>query len=185
VRTLFTHLFGSHERRQRTDRLLKAITVQARLPAFYEELGVPDTLDGRFDLMALHGFLVFRALQGRGREGRVLAQDTTDLMFSAFDDAIRSLGVGDMGVPKRVKTMAKAYFGRSEAYDAALKADDREALGEAIRRNIYRGAEVDPGKVSAVADYVAAEAGRLGELPLERFQQGDLGFGPAPEVKSP
>jgi cytochrome b pre-mRNA-processing protein 3 len=173
-------MFGSGERRQRTDRLLKAITVQARAPEFYERLGVPDTLDGRFDLMALHGFIVFRTLNERGRDGRRLAQDTTDLMFSAFDDAIRSLGVGDMGVPRRVKTMAKAYFGRSSAYDAALKTGDLAALGLALQRNLYRGRDGAAGMAEAVAAYVMREADRLKSLPLERFQSGDLGFGEPP-----
>lgn len=178
MRSFLTHLFGSNERRQRTDALLKAITVQARQPVFFEQLGVPDTLDGRFDMMALHGFLAFRALQQRGRDGRTLAQDTTDLMFSAFDDAIRSLGVGDMGVPRRVKTMAKAYFGRSTAYEAALHAGDHAALTDAIHRNLYRGADVGSDKLDTMARYVMREAQRLATLPLERFQAGDLGFGP-------
>lgn len=180
MRSFLTHLFGSNERRQRTDALLKAITAQARQPEFFEQLDVPDTLDGRFDMMALHGFLAFRALQQLGRDGRTLAQDTTDLMFSAFDDAIRSLGVGDMGVPRRVKTMAKAYFGRSTAYEAALQAGDRKALSEAVHRNLYRGADVAAAKIEAVAGYVMDEGQRLGTLPLERFQAGDLGFGPVP-----
>ncbi len=145
---------------------------------------MPDTLDGRFDLMALHGFLVFRAMQAKGREARTLAQDTTDLMFSAFDDAIRSLGVGDMGVPKRVKTMAKAYFGRSEAYETALRSGDTAALADAIHRNVYRGAAVAGAKLAGLAGYVEHEAARLGSLPLERFQQGDLGFGAPPHVEA-
>ena len=141
MRTFLTHIFGSSERQARTDRLLKAISVQARQPVFYEELGVPDTLDGRFDLMALHGLLVFRALRDKGRDGRLLAQDTTDLMFSAFDDAIRSLGVGDMGVPRRVKTMAKAYIGRSAAYGAAIDSGDKAAMEEVLDRNVYRAGD--------------------------------------------
>ncbi len=177
MRTFLTHLFGSGERRARTDRLLKAISAQARQPVFFEELGVPDTLDGRFDLMALHGFLVFRALRDKGRDGRTLAQDTTDLMFSAFDDAIRSLGVGDMGVPRRVKTMAKAYIGRSAAYDAAIAAGDRAAVGDVLERNIYRAVAPPADALALLAAYVLKEAARLKDLPLARFQAGDLAFG--------
>lgn len=176
MRAFLTHLFGSGERRERTDRLLKAITLQAREPIFYEALGVPDTLDGRFDLMVLHGFLVFGALRAKGSEGRTLSQDTTDLMFSAFDDAIRSVGVGDMGVPRRVKAMAKAYIGRSGAYEAALAAADGTALQEALARNIYRGA-APAGALGPFGRYVMAEAARLKSLPFERFASGDLGFG--------
>lgn len=180
MRPFLTHLFGSRERRDQTDRLLQAISAQARQPVFFEALGVPDTLDGRFDLMVLHGFLVFRALQGTGGQGRRLAQDTTDLMFSAFDDAIRAIGVGDMGIPRRVKEMAKAYFGRSTAYEAALAAGDGTALEDALGRNIYRGL-VPEGALAPMARYVAAEAARLKALPFERFAAGDPGFG-MPEV---
>lgn len=177
MRTFLTHIFGSSERQARTDRLLKAISVQARQPVFYEELGVPDTLDGRFDLMALHGLLVFRALRDKGRDGRLLAQDTTDLMFSAFDDAIRSLGVGDMGVPRRVKTMAKAYIGRSAAYGAAIDSGDKAAMEEVLDRNVYRAGDPPADALGLLAAYVLREAGRLKDLPLERFEAGDLAFG--------
>lgn len=150
---------------------------------FYEALGVPDTLDGRFDLMVLHGFLVFRALRGKGKEAGQLAQDTTDLMFSAFDDAIRAIGVGDGGVPRRVKTMAKAYIGRSGAYEAALDANDPAALQAALTRNIYRDEPALPGAASALTRYVTAEALRLKALPVDAFFAGELNF-PQPDAPS-
>lgn len=178
MRALLTYLFGSNERRRRADRLLAAVTAQARRPVFYEALSVPDTLDGRFDLMTLYGSLVFRALDGKGREGRVLAQDTLDLMFAAFDDALRSLGVGDNGIPRRVKAMGKAYIGRAAAYDAAIRAGDEAALAEAIGRNVYRG-DAPPGDALAqFARFAMAEAGELSALELDRFQAGDLGERP-------
>ena len=99
-------------------------------------------------------------------------------MFSAFDDAIRSLGVGDGGIPRRVKTMGKAYIGRAAAYDAAIRAGDMTALTEALVRNVYRGDEA-PG-AAGLATHVMAEAAILDALPLERFQAGDLGRRPIP-----
>jgi cytochrome b pre-mRNA-processing protein 3 len=179
VRSILTHLFGSNERRQRTDRLLAAITAEARRPVYFEVLGVPDTLDGRFDLMSLFGALVFRSLAKKGRDGITLAQDTTDLMFSAFDDAIRSLGVGDSGIPRRVKTMGKAYIGRAKAYDEAITVGDLPALEQAIARNVYRG-EAPEGVAAALAAQAMAEAAILMALPLERFQAGELGQRPVP-----
>jgi cytochrome b pre-mRNA-processing protein 3 len=176
MRALLASLFGSSPARRKAERLLDAITVQARQPVFFTDFAVPDTLDGRFDLMSLHGALVFRALERKGREGHDLAQLTTDLMFGAFDDAIRSLGVGDSGIPRRVKTMGKAYIGRASAYDAALKAGDAAALGDALARNVYRGATPGAAVVQGLAAYVAGEAARLERLPLERFEAPDLGF---------
>ena len=178
VRAIFASLFGSNERRRRADRLLAAVTAQARRPGFYADLGVPDTLDGRFDLMALYGSLAFRALGTKGAEGAILAQDTLDLMFSAFDDALRSLGVGDNGIPRRVKTMGKAYIGRAAAYDAAIRAGDGAALEDAIVRNVYRGTAPGGDGARRLARFAMAEAAALEALPVARFQAGDLGERP-------
>ena len=185
MRSILTHLFGSNERRERTDRLLAAITVEARRPVFYETMGVPDTLDGRFDLMSLFGTLAFRSLSKKGRDGITLAQDTIDMMFSAFDDALRSLGVGDNGIPRRVKAMGKAYIGRAAAYDAAIKARDEAALAAAIERNVYRGAPSDPAHPARLAAYALAEASALESLPLGRFQAGELGLARLPGEEAP
>lgn len=176
MRAIFVRLFGPNERRKRAERLLQAISDQARRPAFYERLGVPDSLDGRFDLMSLHGLLVFRALQGKGREGAELAQTTTDLMFEAFDDALRSLGVGDSGIPRRVKTMGKAYLGRAAAYAAALDAGDEAGLRDALARNLYRGAPPEGDPLAWMSVYVLRQATRLSALPLQPFADGVLGF---------
>ena len=184
MRSLFARLFGSSPARRTGERLLDAITAQARQPVFFTDFAVPDTLDGRFDLMTLHGALVFRALERKGRGGHDLAQMTTDLMFGAFDDAIRSLGVGDSGIPRRVKTMGKAYIGRASAYDEALKTGDMAALGDALARNVYRGRPPESAVLRALALYAAAEAARLDQLPLERFAAPDLAFS-MPEAQTP
>ncbi len=184
MRGFLASLFGSSSRRREATTLLEAITRQARLPAFYDELGAPDTLDGRFDLMALHGALVFPALRRKGGAAADLAQRATDLMFEAFDDAIRSLGVGDNGVPRRVKTMAKAYIGRAAAYDEALQAGDEAALAAAIARNIYRG-EAPPDAAGVVARYALGASRALKSRSLDAIRAGDLGFShPLAEIRS-
>lgn len=175
--SFFSRLFRPDTQRRQAEILLDAITAQARRPEFYADLGVPDTLDGRFDMMALVATLVFRAMSKKG--GAALAQRTTDHMFMAFDDAVRSLGVGDSGVPRRVKAMGKAYLGRAAAYDTALTAGDRAGLVEAIGRNIYRGDAPHAGIIERLAAWVEASAAALAAQPLSNIESGHLGF-PAP-----
>jgi cytochrome b pre-mRNA-processing protein 3 len=157
------------------NRLHDAIVKQARDRRFFTDLGVPDSIDGRFDLLLLHAFMVFRVLDTRGPEGKQLAQKACDVMFRALDEAVRELGIGDMGVPRRVKAMSSAYTGRSQAYAAAIE-EGTPVLIEALTRNLYRGTAVDPGHVASVADYVVSEMTRLDTLAYERFAAGQLDF---------
>lgn len=176
MRAILSRLFGSREERRRAEALLEAITAEARRPAIYAEIGVPDTLDGRFDMMTLVAMLAFRELQAKG-EAR-LAQRTTDMLFMAFDDAIRSLGVGDNGVPRRVKVMGKAYVGRIIAYDQALKAGDDAALSAALHRNVFRGEGDDQG-LGRLTAWVKASVAALSAQSREALASGKLHL-PAP-----
>jgi cytochrome b pre-mRNA-processing protein 3 len=154
-----------------------AIVQQSRQTEFYSELGVPDSIDGRFDLLLLHAFMVLRGLERHGEAGHQLAQKTVDVMFLALDEAVRELGVGDMGVPRRVKAMSSAYTGRAKAYATAVESGSA-AVTEALKRNLYRGAVVDTRQVEAITQYVLAELERLETLPFDDFLRGDLGFTP-------
>ena len=97
---------------------------------FYQALGVPDTLDGRFDLVALHVFLLVHRLQRA--PGPALAQAVFDAMFSDMDNNLREIGVSDLSVGKRVRAMWEAFHGRSKAYASALEAADGSALAAAL-----------------------------------------------------
>jgi cytochrome b pre-mRNA-processing protein 3 len=120
---------------------------QARRPEFYSGLGVPDTLDGRFEMIALHVFLLLHRLKQSG-EAAALAQALFDVMFQDMDQNLREIGVGDLSVGKRVKTMAKALYGRCAAYEAGLVEGDA-SLAAALRRNLF-------GTLDAVGDVVLA-----------------------------
>jgi len=117
---------------------------QARLPAFYAELEVPDTLDGRFDCLILHVALLVRRLARGGPDGAALAQDLFDETFADMDRSLREMGVGDLGVGRRVKAMAKAFYGRADAYGRALDAGDEAALAAALARNLHARDEASP-----------------------------------------
>ena len=116
--------------------LYERAVVQARQPVFYASFGVPDSLDGRFDMVALHVFLLLHRLKQEGKTAARLAQCLFDVMFDDMDESLRELGAGDLGVGRRVKAMAKALYGRLAAYQAGLAGDDRE-LAAALARNLF------------------------------------------------
>ncbi len=120
--------------------LYGAAVAAARAPYFYAVLGVPDTLDGRFDLVGIHAFLIIRRLRAADeKQAKLVAQAVFDAMFSDMDINLREIGVGDMSIGKRVKAMWEAFHGRCVAYEAALNADDTEGLAAALARNVWRG----------------------------------------------
>ena len=160
------------ETRKASDMLLAGTIARARLPVFYETLGVPDTIDGRFDLLVFHAWLVLDRLEQQG--ANALSQSLVDGLFVQFDEALREQGAGDMGMGRRMTKMADAFFGRLKAYRAAT---DQETLAEAVVRNLYRG---DAGKVeqaTALAIYAASVRERLSQADLNT---GAPDFGPEP-----
>lgn len=147
---------------QDTRRLYARLVEQSRAPAFYRELGVPDSLDGRFEMLALHVFVALRRLKQAGEGGR--AQALFDVMFGDMDRTLREIGVGDMSVGKRVKEMARALYGRIAAYEAGLAASDDAALVAALERNLYGTVTAPPAAAAALARYLREAAARLDAL---------------------
>lgn len=151
--------------------LYGAIVAQARIPAFYARLGVADTVDGRFEMVVAHLAIVLRALRTTGAEGKVLAQAVFDRFCTEMDRSLREMGVGDLSVPKKMRSMAEAYYGRAAAYDSALDSGDREALAGAVRRNLLRGGE---GGAAEIATYLSEAARCLRSAPSADLQAGRL-----------
>jgi cytochrome b pre-mRNA-processing protein 3 len=132
-----TRLFRSDPESAAAARLYESALRHSRTPEFFASWGVPDTLDGRFETLCLHVFLVLRRLRAEGAAGRGLAQAVTDAMVADMDRTLRELGVGDLGVGRRVRAMAEALLGRTAAYDAALDREDDAALAAALTRNLW------------------------------------------------
>lgn len=171
--------FGRTPQRDAAERLYAALAAQARLPAFYESLGVPDTLDGRFDALCLHVALAIRRL-GREPDGAGLAigQELYDCMFKDMDASLRELGVGDLGVGRRVREMAEGLMGRIAAYGAALDDADGAALRAAIRRNLFGTLDAPrPDAVEALAVYLRGSDAALAGQPLEAILREGPRFG--------
>jgi cytochrome b pre-mRNA-processing protein 3 len=169
-------------RRRRHERtgyeLYGAAVAAARAPYYYASLGVPDTLDGRFDLVGLHAFLVIRRLAALPSPGPEVAQAVFDAMFNDMDFNLRELGVSDLAVGRKVKQMWEAFHGRATAYQAAL-AEGEAALAEALARNVWRG-EPPAGAPAQLARLVAAQARALDNADPAALCAGRLAF-PAPE----
>jgi cytochrome b pre-mRNA-processing protein 3 len=153
-------LFRKDPRRELVVNLHDRIVAAARAPALYGRLGASDTLEGRFETLALHAVLVLRRLRGLPPPADDLAQDLVDALFGGLDASLRQIGVGDMAVPKRMKKLAQAFYGRAGAYDGALDARDEPALVAALARNVTG----DEGPARALARYVlAAERSLAGQ----------------------
>lgn len=159
--------------------LYERIVGQARQPEFYARYGVPDTPLGRFEMIALHAFLVMRRLKRCGRDGAETAQALFDLMFADVDRNLREMGVGDLGVGRRVKALAKGFYGCVQAYEAALDGGG-ESLDAALARNLYAGAPPDADLLASVADYVRREDAALGRTNAEGLLAGRVQFGAPP-----
>ncbi|HEY2593143.1 MAG TPA: ubiquinol-cytochrome C chaperone family protein [Chloroflexota bacterium] len=136
---------------------------------------MPDTLDGRFDLVALHAFLLVHRLQASPAPGAELSQAVFDAMFSDMDNNLRELGVSDLRVGKRVRAMWEAFHGRSMAYAEALDATDRAALATALARNVWRG-EVPDASAGALATYVLVQSANIAAQPLADLATGKVRF---------
>ena len=165
--------------RQTAERLYTGVVVRSRNPFFYERLGVPDTVNGRFDMILLHSFCVINALNKQGQGGRELAQALYDVMFVDMDRSVREMGVGDLSVGKHVRRMMKAFNGRMHAYQAGI---DNASLDDALTRNLYGTVKgpVDPTHLAIMGDYIRNQVAALNTMNPDRLMQGDIEWAPVP-----
>ena len=158
--------------------LYGAIVAQARMPAFYRDFAVPDAALGRFDMVVLHAVLVVRRLNAAAAT-QPLAQGVFDTFCSDMDDNLREMGVTDVGVPRKMRKLAEAFYGRARAYEAALAGQDDAALVAALTRNVYADAAA-PVAAAALAAYVRAAAQMLAGDGDTVLLRGEARF-PAPD----
>lgn len=170
-------MFGIFRRdpfRAEADRLYAVLAQQSRQPAFFAELGVPDTVDGRFDLLSLHVALAIDRL-AREEDGVALSQSLFDAMFRHLDLALREMGVQDLGVGRRIKIMAEGFHGRGLALRQALQ-DDEAALTSVLARNVFGTAQPPTGAVVRVVAYVRSLAAVLRERSRTDILAGKIDF---------
>jgi cytochrome b pre-mRNA-processing protein 3 len=135
------------------DLAYRRVVEQARQPVFFTDYGVPDTLDGRFELICLHAFLYLYRLKAERPQANRLCQNFFDRMFADFDLSLREMGAGDLSVGKQVKRMARAFYGRILAYEEGLAGNDA-ALDAALARNLFGTLAGSPPAARAMAAYI-------------------------------
>jgi cytochrome b pre-mRNA-processing protein 3 len=172
------------QRKNKTE-TLKSIAViyntivdAARCPVFYRNLSVPDTTDGRFDMIILHMFVILDLLQKEQDDMHVeFSQGLFDYMFADMDRSLRELGVGDLGVPKHMKRMMKGFNGRMEQYHEALKNDDATALTIAIKKNIFFGAtDITDPQIIQMCHYTQMQYKHIYGLSISDIYSGTFSF---------
>ena len=151
-RAVIFSLFRKDPRRTIIATLYKKVATASREPGLYASLGIPDTVEGRFEALSLHMILVLRALRDMAAPADEVAKDLTDAFFRDMDASLREMGVGDTVVPKRMKKIAESFYGRAQAYDEPLNASDEAGLASALGRNAY-GTEAP---ATALARYALA-----------------------------
>ena len=189
----FNHFSNPRSRQSDTiEAIYGMIVAKARDPLFYRDLGVPDTVDGRFDLILLHMWMVLRRLR-RDAAGPDRAQALFDRFCTDMDDNLREMGVGDLTVPKRMQAFGEAFYGRAAAYDQALseagdgdRATDLEPLAQAICKNILNSKRNGEGIDNAdrLAAYVQATVTALDRLDEAALLAASWAFPPLPEGPS-
>jgi cytochrome b pre-mRNA-processing protein 3 len=171
----------SHFRKPRTplrgtiEAIYGMIVTQAREPLFYRDLGVPDTVNGRFDLLVLHLWMVLRRLKAV-ESGAALRQGLFDRFCEDMDANLREMGVGDLTVPKRMLAFGEAFYGRSAAYDTAV-AEGREELAQALCKNVLDGGQIENAR--RLAFYAEAAIAALAGVDDAKLQSGSWRF-PSP-----
>ena len=153
--------------------LYGAIVAQARLPGFYRDYAVPDTVEGRFELIVLHLALVLDRLAADPAL-RALGQGVFDRFCQDMDHNLREMGVGDLTVPKQMRRMGGAFYGRAQAYREALAAAGDKALAEILTRNIYDRAPAQ--QAQRLAAYMREAVGHLKALDQADLAAGILRF---------
>jgi cytochrome b pre-mRNA-processing protein 3 len=155
------------------ERLYAATVAQARQPALYVAMGAPDTPNGRFETYTLHVVLVLERLRSAGLGAAPVSQACFDAYVSGLDHGLRELAVGDLTVPKTMRKLGQAFYGRGRALQSALAAlPDRAELEALIRRTVLGGADAaDP---APLASYVAAAHAALDAQAGERLLAGEI-----------
>lgn len=177
---IWKRIFGRRERDDVAYALYNAAVAQARSPGFYLHAGVPDTVEGRFEMVMLHTFLVLRRLKMLGEPARAIGQRLFDILFDDMDQTLREMGVGDLSVGKKIKGLAAAFYGRIAAYDEGLAASGDAVLGAALKRNVFAATAPDASEVEALVDYMRASDAALAGQGVDALMAGEAGFAPAP-----
>lgn len=185
--------FGKRKKDERPRELYAGIVEYARTPAFYAELGVDDSVDGRFEMILLHLFILFRRFRDEAPEHKQFSQDVFDTFIEDMDGSLRQMGVGYQRVPKKMRQIGEAFYGRIDAYDKALDEADSGKLTEVVSRNVFpQGDQADEGEAvtsqekeaKTLSDYIRNSVHKMAEDDIEAVKNGLLNFADLPTSKA-
>jgi len=154
--------------------LYGSIVAQARNAAFYAAGGAPDTMEGRFGMIGVHMFLVLERIRHEGNAEKGLGRALIEAFVSDMDDSMREIGIGDMGVPRRVKKAAAALHEHLDSYRAALSSGDDRSLAEALRRYVFL--ETGTAAPQRLASYMRTASADLDKQPWPAIARGHISF---------
>lgn len=178
-------IFGFSRRKNANRRIVEtvyeALSSASRHPVLYTDMDVPDTVMGRFEMIAAHMALFLRRTENADAAVKDLAQEVVDAFFEDLDHSMREIGIGDMGVPKRMKKLARMFYGRYESYRKAIDGSDLPGLAEALARNVHPGAETPSSGMHRLAAQMMATAAALSSTGDKELLAGRLVL-PAPAV---
>lgn len=170
--------FSGHDYRQEAHQLYVKVVEQSRLPLFYTDYGVPDTVDGRFDMITLHMYLLTCRLKKENTTDSLeLLRSLSEVFFSDMDRSLREMGSTDTGVGKRIKKMSQAFYGRLLAYQTA--GSDAAKMQDALLRNLYRGDVSKLSNAHAMNGYVQNQRSAITDQTIDQLMAGDITFSPA------
>ncbi len=171
--------FDSYRARKRqvghANALYLAAVDQSRQPIFFTDYKVPDTVDGRFDMIIVHVMLLIRRFRGAGDEAASLSQDILNLMFDDMDRNFREMGISDLSIGKHVKKTAKAFYGRAEMIEAGLDSDI-DSLASTLLETVYRSNEQVESLSSELASYLSRTDTQLKQQSIDSLVQGEITF---------
>jgi cytochrome b pre-mRNA-processing protein 3 len=157
------------------DLAYRCVVRHARRPVFFTDYGIPDSLDGRFELICLHAFLYLHRLKAERPQASRVCQSFFDRMFADFDRSLREMGTGDLSVGKHVKRMTRAFYGRILAYEKGLSGGD-ELLGAAVARNLYGTVAGSAPAIGAMATYIREAVDGLRRQSAAELLAGHVSF---------
>jgi cytochrome b pre-mRNA-processing protein 3 len=166
---MILNLFWRTPKHESIAALYGAIMAQARNAVFYRSYDVPDTINGRFEMIILHAVLLLSRLEAEGAPVRRLGQAVFDAFCSDMDANLREMGVGDVAVPRKMKAIGEAFYGRKRAYEAAMAAPGVDQLAAALARNVYGG---PPGEAAERLAAYMQDARRILAITDARVLQG-------------
>lgn len=161
--------------REAAEAAYRQVVEQARQPVFFAEYGVPDTLDGRFELICLHAFLYLYRLKAERPRSAALSQAFFDAMFADLDRSLREMGTGDLSVGKNVKQMARGFYGRIRAYQEGIEGAD-SALAGALARNLFGTVREAPPGIGEMAEYARVTVRELAWQSADDLLRGCIRF---------